>query len=207
MGKLRRHTRERREYIHSKSIASQEQQTFQRKQMIKDLLAKGKPLPTELRRDAKEMGGKDLVLDEAQRDPGHIDDEYAKVGTYDPRILITTSRSPSSRLLQFSKVSISKTRQDWAMTDFAGIAIGIPRFRPYESRKHRLERSTPLLHRSKHDRPHCHPRDPRCSRRSHRHASPPRSYTLHDAIQRGPPTRCQLECKQYSIGAVPSFDL
>jgi U3 small nucleolar ribonucleoprotein protein IMP4 len=38
-------------------------------------------------------------------DPGHIDDEYAKVGTYDPKIVITTSRSPSSRLLQFSKVS------------------------------------------------------------------------------------------------------
>ena len=37
-------------------------------------------------------------------DPGHIDDEYAKVGTYDPKIVITTSRSPSSRLLQFSKV-------------------------------------------------------------------------------------------------------
>jgi U3 small nucleolar ribonucleoprotein protein IMP4 len=41
-------------------------------------------------------------------DPGHIDDEYAKVGTYDPKIVITTSRSPSSRLLQFSKVSSSK---------------------------------------------------------------------------------------------------
>jgi U3 small nucleolar ribonucleoprotein protein IMP4 len=73
--------------------------------MVKDLLAKGKPLPTELRREVKESGGKDLVLDEAQRDPSHIDDEYAKVGTYDPRILITTSRSPSSRLLQFAKVS------------------------------------------------------------------------------------------------------
>lgn len=40
------------------------------------------------------------------QDPSsHIDDEYAKVGTYDPKIVITTSRSPSSRLLQFSKVS------------------------------------------------------------------------------------------------------
>ena len=100
---LRRQTRERREYIHRKSLASQEQAIYQRKQQIKDLVAQGKQLPTELRRDAKEMGGKDLVLDEAQQDPGHIDDEYAKVGTYDPKIVITTSRSPSSRLLQFSK--------------------------------------------------------------------------------------------------------
>jgi len=69
-----------------------------------------------------------LVLDEAQRgkwssdryydphkahlrsvdtEPGSsIDDEYAKVGLYDPKIVITTSRDPSSRLLQFSKVSL-----------------------------------------------------------------------------------------------------
>jgi hypothetical protein len=41
-----------------------------------------------------------------QVEPGsHIDDEYAKVGLYDPKIVITTSRDPSSRLLQFAKVS------------------------------------------------------------------------------------------------------
>jgi hypothetical protein len=32
------------------------------------------------------------------------DDEYAKVGTYDPKVVVTTSRDPSSRLLLFSKV-------------------------------------------------------------------------------------------------------
>lgn len=63
---LRRQTRERREYIHRKSLSSQEQSIFQRKQQIKDLLAQGKPLPTELRREAKTLG-KDLVLDEAQQ--------------------------------------------------------------------------------------------------------------------------------------------
>jgi U3 small nucleolar ribonucleoprotein protein IMP4 len=65
--KLRRQTRERREYIHRKSLASQEQAIYQRKQTIKDLVAQGKQLPTELRKEAKELGGKDLVLDEAQR--------------------------------------------------------------------------------------------------------------------------------------------
>jgi U3 small nucleolar ribonucleoprotein protein IMP4 len=44
------------------------------------------------------------VLDEAQTDPkSHIDDEYAKVGTYDPKVVVTTSRDPSSRLTQFAK--------------------------------------------------------------------------------------------------------
>ncbi|RUS30456.1 anticodon-binding protein [Jimgerdemannia flammicorona] len=37
-------------------------------------------------------------------DPGtHVDDEYARAGVFDPKILITTSRDPSSRLQQFSK--------------------------------------------------------------------------------------------------------
>jgi len=34
----------------------------------------------------------------------HIDDEYQMAGVDDPRILITTSRSPSARLKQFAKV-------------------------------------------------------------------------------------------------------
>lgn len=33
----------------------------------------------------------------------HIDDEYAHAGERDPKILITTSRDPSSRLVQFAK--------------------------------------------------------------------------------------------------------
>ncbi|WVN86990.1 uncharacterized protein L203_102165 [Cryptococcus depauperatus CBS 7841] len=101
---LRRQSRERREYIYKKSQESQERAIWERKQKIKDLLAQGKTLPTELRNEVRELGGKDLVLDEAQQDPSSlIDNEYAKVGTYDPKIVITTSRSPSSRLLQFSK--------------------------------------------------------------------------------------------------------
>jgi U3 small nucleolar ribonucleoprotein protein IMP4 len=33
----------------------------------------------------------------------HIDDEYGSAGVKDPKILITTSRDPSSRLTQFTK--------------------------------------------------------------------------------------------------------
>ena len=35
----------------------------------------------------------------------HIDDEYSRAGIMDPKIVITTSRDPSSKLLQFAKVS------------------------------------------------------------------------------------------------------
>ena len=37
----------------------------------------------------------------------HADDEYARAGVFDPKIVITTSRDPSSRLQQFSKVRAS----------------------------------------------------------------------------------------------------
>jgi U3 small nucleolar ribonucleoprotein protein IMP4 len=41
---------------------------------------------------------------EAAEPETHVDDEYARAGVFDPKILITTSRDPSSRLQQFSKV-------------------------------------------------------------------------------------------------------
>ncbi|KAH8106119.1 Brix-domain-containing protein [Cristinia sonorae] len=100
---LRRQARERREYIYSKSLESQERQTYERKRQLKDALASGKALPTELRKDAKSLG-KDLAFDEAQEAPStHIDNEYSRAGILDPKLVITTSRDPSSKLLQFSK--------------------------------------------------------------------------------------------------------
>ncbi|KAN0097345.1 Anticodon-binding protein [Tylopilus felleus] len=100
---LRRQARERRQYIHEKSLEAQERQTYERKRQLKDALAAGKPLPTELKKDAKAVGN-DLAFDEAQEEPStHIDNEYSRAGMGDPKIMITTSRDPSSKLLQFAK--------------------------------------------------------------------------------------------------------
>jgi U3 small nucleolar ribonucleoprotein protein IMP4 len=33
----------------------------------------------------------------------HIDNEYSRAGVSDPKIVVTTSRDPSSKLLQFAK--------------------------------------------------------------------------------------------------------
>ncbi|KAG6918917.1 hypothetical protein DXG01_010572 [Tephrocybe rancida] len=101
--KLRRQIRERRQYVYAKSQEAQERQTFERKQQLKDALASGKSLPTELKKDAKNLG-KDLAFDDAQEEPTtHIDNEYSRAGIQDPKIVITTSRDPSSKLLQFTK--------------------------------------------------------------------------------------------------------
>jgi U3 small nucleolar ribonucleoprotein protein IMP4 len=51
--------------VYAKSLEAQERQTFDRKQQIKDALASGKALPTELRKAAKDLS-KDLPFDEAQ---------------------------------------------------------------------------------------------------------------------------------------------
>ncbi|CAE6509374.1 unnamed protein product [Rhizoctonia solani] len=100
---IRRQARERREYIYRKNQEAQERQTFERKQKLKDALASGKTLPTELRKDAAELG-KVMTMDESQAEPTtHIDDEYSRAGIMDPKIVITTSRDPSSKLLQFAK--------------------------------------------------------------------------------------------------------
>lgn len=102
---LRKQTRERREYIYRKALEAKEQQIYERKQALREALASGKALPSELRA-AAESGhvARDIRLDAAQDGPStSIDDEYSKAGTYDPRILITTSRDPSSRLTQFAK--------------------------------------------------------------------------------------------------------
>ncbi|KAF9226452.1 Brix-domain-containing protein [Gyrodon lividus] len=100
---LRRQARERRQYVYAKSSEAQERQTYEQKRQLKDALASGKQLPTELRKDAKALG-KDLAFDEAQQEPSnHIDNEYSRAGIHDPKVVITTSRDPSSKLLQFAK--------------------------------------------------------------------------------------------------------
>ena len=66
--------------------------------------AEGKPIPTELRREEAELRRQVAAEDDNTAVPRtHIDDEYAHAGERDPKILITTSRDPSSRLVQFAK--------------------------------------------------------------------------------------------------------
>lgn len=67
---LRRQTRERREYIYRKALESQEQQIYERKQKLKDSLATGKALPTELKKDSQKLA-KDYAFDESQEGKPH----------------------------------------------------------------------------------------------------------------------------------------
>lgn len=69
------------------------------------LSAEGKPIPTELRNEEAALRQEiELEDDVTAEQHTHIDDEYARAGERDPKILLTTSRDPSSRLTQFVKV-------------------------------------------------------------------------------------------------------
>ncbi|KAJ1675678.1 snoRNA-binding rRNA-processing protein imp4 [Spiromyces aspiralis] len=100
---IRRQTRLRREYLYKKSLEAKERQTFENKQKLKQALKEGRPVPTELNAEA-ELLRAELPYDEAQTEvTSYVDDEYARAGIFDPKVMITTSRDPSSRLQQFAK--------------------------------------------------------------------------------------------------------
>jgi hypothetical protein len=68
-------------------------------------LPEGKPIPSELRREEGQLRKEVELEDDNTAVPrSHIDDEYAHAGEADPKVLVTTSRDPSSRLIQFAKV-------------------------------------------------------------------------------------------------------
>lgn len=101
---LRRQARLRREYLYRKSVETREKTIFERKRKLKEALSEGKEIPTELKKDEAELKN-DALYDDVERDEliTHQDDEYVWAGVEDPKVVITTSHNPSSRLKQFAK--------------------------------------------------------------------------------------------------------
>lgn len=101
---IRRNVRLRKEYLYRKSVESKEAQMFEKKRMIREALQEGKSIPTELKKEEEklraEIGWED---DRTETKAESLDDEYAFVGSRDPKVCITTSRDPSSRLKAFAK--------------------------------------------------------------------------------------------------------
>lgn len=130
---LRRQARERREYLYRKAQELQESQLEQKRQIIKNALAQGKPLPKEIADD--EQLQKDYRYDQTIQEPDAdeeaVDDEYAATsGISDPRIIVTTSRDPSTRLSQFAKeikllfpTAVRLNRGNYIMSNLVGACI------------------------------------------------------------------------------------
>ena len=100
----RRQTRLRREYIYRKSLEGREKVEYEQKRKIREALASGKPLPTEVRATydtlKSQIDSEDIKTSTVKT---HVDDEYGDAGLLEPRVCVTTSRDPSSRLKQFAK--------------------------------------------------------------------------------------------------------
>ena len=100
----RRQTRLRREYLYRKSLEGREKVSYEHKRVIREALAAGKSVPTELRATYDKLKSQ-IESEDAKTEVSrsHVDDEYGDAGLEDPRVCVTTSRDPSSRLKQFVK--------------------------------------------------------------------------------------------------------
>ncbi|XP_023211675.1 U3 small nucleolar ribonucleoprotein protein IMP4-like isoform X2 [Centruroides sculpturatus] len=101
---LRRQARLRREYLYRKSIENKERLIAEKKEKIKNAIEGNKVIPTDLREEALTLQ-KSLDWDDEGGEgvTSHMDDEYRWAGVEDPKIVVTTSRDPSSKLKQFAK--------------------------------------------------------------------------------------------------------
>jgi len=110
---IRKQARQRRDYLYRRALTLQQASIAEKRAALKSSLSSGKPLSDPKVANDKRLR-EDFKYDESLPTPGpsgetkeleeEIDDEYALLsGLSDPRILVTTSRSPSTRLSGFSK--------------------------------------------------------------------------------------------------------
>ncbi|XP_033355282.1 U3 small nucleolar ribonucleoprotein protein IMP4 [Bombus vosnesenskii] len=112
---LRRQARLRREYLYRKSVQDKLKSIQEKKEKLKRSLEQNIPIHPDLRKDALNIQ-KQLAWEDAGPEMAvaigtemggvvgsHEDDEYRWAGVEDPKIVITTSRDPSSRLKMFVK--------------------------------------------------------------------------------------------------------
>ena len=102
---MRRQTiRMRQEYLERKQNEKVHVAIQQRKDQLRTALVSGEQLPGHLRKDATALKKfVELDDDETKRIRSTVDDEYANAGVQDPRVMVTTSRDPSQKLLEFAK--------------------------------------------------------------------------------------------------------
>jgi U3 small nucleolar ribonucleoprotein protein IMP4 len=101
---LRKNIRLRKEYLYSKAQEHEDRSKAIKKRKIKEAFENNSRIPSELRREEEGLRREIELEDENTAVPGNsIDNEYLGAGAKDPTVLITTSRKPSSRLMQFLK--------------------------------------------------------------------------------------------------------
>lgn len=98
-------SRLRQEFLERKQNEGVHDAIHQRKEQFKEALSNGAPLPSHLKKDSLLLK-KFSELDDAEtgkRPRTTLDDEYALAGVSDPKVMVTTSRGASQKLLEFAK--------------------------------------------------------------------------------------------------------
>ncbi|KAJ0306986.1 hypothetical protein COL516b_004217 [Colletotrichum fioriniae] len=104
---IRKQARQRRDYLYRKALILKEAETTEKRAQLRSALASGKPIDPEIAKNKALR--KDYQYDESRPDRTvdeemDLDDEYSQLsGISEPRLLVSTSRDPSSRLSAFSK--------------------------------------------------------------------------------------------------------
>ena len=104
---IRRQARQRRDYLYRRALLLKSAETASKRAQLSRSLAAGKPLAPSLAKD-KELN-ENYKYDASQtnstlQESLDLDDEYSYLsGLADPHVLVTTSRSPSTRLSAFAK--------------------------------------------------------------------------------------------------------
>lgn len=101
---LRREARLRKEYLYRKAQEAKQHSIEDKKERLKRALEENRLIPTDVRTDALSLQ-KQIEFDDEGGEgvSSYMDDEYKWAGVEDPKIMITTSRDPSSRLKMFVK--------------------------------------------------------------------------------------------------------
>lgn len=96
--------RQRKEFLERKQNEHVHEAIYARKEQFREAISTATPLPGHLRKDALALKKfSELDDDQTKVLQTTVDDEYARAGVEDPRVLVTTSRGPSQKLLEFAK--------------------------------------------------------------------------------------------------------
>jgi U3 small nucleolar ribonucleoprotein protein IMP4 len=99
---VRRQIRLRKEFLYKKHEEVKDAIIDDKKRKLQHAIESHTAIPTEIATEARQLHHQ-IEMDVPGSSKQVIDDEYAKVGLYEPRVCVTTSRDPSSRLKQFAK--------------------------------------------------------------------------------------------------------
>jgi U3 small nucleolar ribonucleoprotein protein IMP4 len=101
---IKKNIRQRKEYLFKKTEEIQRKLIHEKKIRLKSAIEEEKPIPGDLKKDSETLL-KELKYDDDNTILPYsvVDDEYSSSKYLEPKILVTTSRSPSQRLTQFLK--------------------------------------------------------------------------------------------------------